>query len=420
MLHQKLKVDFYLKDRKTDQTQLPLYIRIYVDGRKTEISTKHHLAKKDWDRKRHRVRPSMKNADLLNNYLSLVETKIQQYFLEYTARGLAVKPSDLKNKFMGIDENAMRRTICEAFDYHNAKMAEKVKIGLITQKTLNRYGFTKDKIVAFMKKQYNVKDMPLSDLKLGFVTHFEHYLLTNDELQSNTAYKYIKNLKRVMNMCIEVEWLESNPFNAFKCSYVNPERVVLTQEEIESMIAADIDMPRLAKIRDVFVFCCFTGFAYSDVYKFKKDALTIGIDGEYWITTRRKKTGTRESVPLLPVAMEIVKRYSNDPHCVKYDKLLPVVSNQRYNSYLKELATICGIKKELTSHIARHTFATTVTLSNGVPIETVSKMLGHTKLSTTQIYAKVLDHKVSDDMRALREKLSINKGENNSDQKNVI
>ena len=406
MLHQKLKVDFYLKDRKTGKTQLPLYIRIYVDGRKAEISTKHHLTKKDWDKKRHRARVSLKNADLLNNYLSLVETKIQQYFLEFTARGLHVKTVDLKNKFLGLDENAMRKTICDAFDYHNKKMGEKVKAGLITQKTLNRYGFTKDKVVAFMKKHYKANDMPLGQMKLGFVTHFEHYLLTNDQLKSNTAYKYIKNLKRVMNMCVEVEWLEMNPFNAFKCSYINPERIVLTQAEIETMIYKEIDMPRLAKIRDVFIFCCFTGFAYSDVYKFKKDALSIGIDGEYWITTHRKKTGTRESVPLLPVPMKIVKRYAYDPYCVQYDKLLPVVSNQRYNSYLKELATICGINKELTSHIARHTFATTVTLSNGVPIETVSKMLGHTKLSTTQIYAKVLDHKVSDDMRDLREKLS--------------
>ena len=420
MLHQKLKVDFYLKDRKNNKPQLPMYIRIYVDGRKTEISTKHHLAKKDWDRKRLRVKASSKNADLLNNYLSLVETKIQQYFLEYTARGLEVKPSDLKNKFMGIDEKAMRKTICQAFDYHNKKMAEKVKAGLITQKTLNRYGFTKDKIVAFMKMQYKKQDMPLSELKLGFVTHFEHFLLTHEKLQSNTAYKYIKNLKRVMNMCVEVEWIDANPFNAFKCSYINPERVVLTQAEIEGMIHKEIDMPRLAKIRDVFIFCCFTGFAYSDVYKLSKDVLTIGIDGEYWITTRRKKTGTRESVPLLPVAMEIVKRYEIDPHCVKYDKLLPVLSNQRYNSYLKELATICGVKKELTSHIARHTFATTVTLSNGVPIETVSKMLGHTKLSTTQIYAKVLDHKVSEDMQVLREKFAFKKDNNQDSFKNVI
>lgn len=407
MNNQKFRLQFRHNKLVERNDTHPIYIRIYVDGKKTEIATTHYLAVKHWDQKNQRAKNSAPNAQLVNGFLDLTRNRIQQIFLDYVSRGIEVKPIQLKNKFLGKDENANRRTICEAFDYHNAKMAEKVKAGLITQKTLNRYGFTKDKIVAFMKKQYKVKDMALCEMKLGFVTHFEHYLLTQDQLQSNTAYKYIKNLKRVMNMCVEVEWLEVNPFNAFKCSYVNPERVVLTQAEIQDMIDTKILMPRLAKIRDVFVFCCFTGFAYSDVYKLNRDALSIGIDGEYWITTRRQKTGTRESVPLLPVAMAAVKRYENDPYCVKYNKLLPVVSNQRYNSYLKELATMCGIDKELTSHIARHTFATTVTLSNGVPIETVSKMLGHTKLSTTQIYAKVLDHKVSEDMMALKDKLSL-------------
>lgn len=406
MSNQKFRLQFRHNKLVDRNGTHPIYIRIYVDGKKSEIATTHYLAPKHWDSRTQRAKHNAPNSQLVNGFLDLTRNRIQQIFLDYVSRGIMVKPIQIKNKFLGKDESANQRTICDAFDYHNAKMAEKVKAGLITQKTLNRYGFTKDKIIAFMKKQYKVKDMPLTDLKLGFVTHFEHYLLTNDKLQSNTAYKYIKNLKRVMNMCVEVEWLDSNPFNAFKCSYINPERVVLTQAEIQAMIDTKILMPRLAKIRDVFVFCCFTGFSYSDVYKFTKDELTIGIDGEYWITTHRKKTGVRESVPLLPAAMEVVQRYENDPYCEKYNKLLPVVSNQRYNSYLKELATICGIDKELTSHIARHTFATTVTLSNGVPIETVSKMLGHTKLSTTQIYAKVLDHKISEDMMALKDKLS--------------
>lgn len=406
MVHQKLKVNFHLKQKNAEQRQLPLYIRIYVDGKKTEVATHHMLDKKDWDRKRNRVRSAAKNSQLLNNYLDLAQNRIQQFFLEYTARGLPVTPTDLKDKFLGKKAAAERKTLLEAFDYHNKKMDEKVKVGLITKKTHSRYGITKNKVEAFIKAHYKTNDIALDEVKLSFVTNFEHYLFTKDLLQTNTAYKYIKNLKRVINMCVEVDWLPANPFNAFKCSYVNPERQVLTSEEIKTLLKKDIKMPRLAMIRDVFVFCCYTGFAYSDVYKFEHDALDRGIDGEYWLTTFRQKTGIRESVPLLPVALEIVQRYQKDKYCIKHNKLLPVISNQRYNSYLKELATICGIDKELTSHIARHTFATTVTLSNGVPIETVSKMLGHTKISTTQIYAKVLDNKVSSDMKDLREKLA--------------
>lgn len=400
-----MRVAYHLKDKPNRQGQHPIYIRIYVDGAKTEVATKHFVEPKQWDRKKQRVKSAAKNSQLLNNYLDLAQNRIQQFFLEYTARGLSVTPADLKDKFLGKKAAAERKTLLEAFDYHNKKMDEKVKVGLITKKTHSRYGITKNKVAAFIKAHYKSNDVALDEVKLSFVTNFEHYLLTKDLLQANTAYKYIKNLKRVMNMCVEIDWLPANPFNAFKCSYVNPEREVLTSDEINALLEKDIKMPRLAMIRDVFVFCCYTGFAYSDVYKFEHDALDRGIDGDYWLTTFRQKTGIRESVPLLPVALEIVQRYQEDKYCIKHNKLLPVISNQRYNSYLKELAAICGIDKELTSHIARHTFATTVTLSNGVPIETVSKMLGHTKLSTTQIYAKVLDTKVSADMQALKQKL---------------
>jgi site-specific recombinase XerD len=238
------------------------------------------------------------------------------------------------------------------------------------------------------------------------VSEFEHFLLTQHKLQNNTAHKYIKNLKKIMNMAVGLDWIPSNPFNQFKCSYHSPEREVLTPDELQKIMNKKLDSKRLEEIRDVFIFCCYTGFAYVDVYKFDKDAVTKGIDGENWIYTNRNKTGTKENVPLLPIPMQIIQKYKDDEYCVNYNKLLPVNSNQRYNNYLKELATICGIKKHLTTHIARHTFATTVTLANGVPIETVSAMLGHSSIRTTQIYAKVVEKKVSDDMKLLKQKFA--------------
>jgi site-specific recombinase XerD len=293
----------------------------------------------------------------------------------------------------------------EAFDLPQYQNGRTVKIGKVVKKTHTRYKITKNKVKAFMKHQYKKDDMPLPEMRLRFVTEFEHYLLTVDKLQSNTAHKYIKNLKKIMNMSVGLDWIPSNPFNNFRCSYTSPEREILTQEELNLIMKKDIDIERLDEVRDVFIFCCYTGFAYSDVYKFERDALTIGIDGEYWLSTNRQKTGTRESVPLLPIALDIIHKYRDHEYCKEYNKLLPVNSNQRYNAYLKEIADICGIKKKITTHIARHTFATTVTLANGVPIETVSSMLGHNSIRTTQIYAKVVEKKVSEDMQLLKAKL---------------
>jgi integrase len=193
--------------------------------------------------------------------------------------------------------------------------------------------------------------------------------------------------------------------NGFKTSYRNPVRQVLTQEELYVLINKELTIERLAEVRDVFIFCCFTGFAYGDIYNFEQGDEEIGIDGNTWLSTQRQKTGVRERVPLLPIALRIVEKYKTNEYCIRNNKLLPVNSNQRYNAYLQEIAIICGIKKKLTTHIARHTFATTVTLANGVPIETVSAMLGHTSIKTTQIYAKVLEKKVSEDMNLLRSKL---------------
>ena len=160
-------------------------------------------------------------------------------------------------------------------------------------------------------------------------------------------------------------------------------------------------------MRDIFLFSCFTGLAYIDVKNLTKSHISIGIDGEKWIFTHRQKTETASKIPILPVTQMIIDKYEDHPQSCNQDKLLPVLSNQKMNAYLKEIATVCEIEKELTFHIARHTFATTVTLTNGVPIESVSKMLGHKNIRTTQHYAKVIDKKVGDDMRILRDKFSM-------------
>ena len=188
------------------------------------------------------------------------------------------------------------------------------------------------------------------------------------------------------------------------------------QDELDVIYNKQFSTARLNQVKDIYLFSCFTGLAYIDVKKLKKDNISIGIDGNKWIFTHRQKTDTASKIPLLPIAEEIIENYANHPQCLNEGKLLPILSNQRMNSYLKEIADVCGINKDLTFHTARHTFATTVTLSNGVPIETVSKMLGHTNIKTTQHYAKILDKKVSHDMEQLKQVLSLKSTQSNDNQ----
>jgi site-specific recombinase XerD len=225
---------------------------------------------------------------------------------------------------------------------------------------------------------------------------------------NNTAVKYIKNFKKIIRICISNGWLDKDPFVNYKSKIREVEREFLSIGEIDDIYSKNFINQRLGLVRDIFVFACFTGLAYIDVKQLTLSNISIGIDGGRWIYTHRQKTETASRIPLLPIPEEIIQKYATHPICLNEERLLPILSNQKMNAYLKEIADVCGINKELTFHIARHTFATTVTLSNGVPIETVSKMLGHTNLKTTQHYAKILDIKISNDMMLLKEKFKIN------------
>jgi site-specific recombinase XerD len=248
--------------------------------------------------------------------------------------------------------------------------------------------------------------MQLKEIKSSFAGDFEHFLMTHEKGCSNTAMKYIRILKRILKFAVDQEWLPAHPLATFKCTYKEPARERLTMEEVVTIYTKEFDVERLTEVRDVFIFSCYTGFAYQDVFSLTADDIITGIDGEKWIVKNRAKTSTPERVPLLPIALDILEKYKHHPWCLDKNRLLPVNSNQCYNGYLKEIARICGVKKHLTTHMARHTFATTITLEHDVPIETVSQLLGHKSIKTTQIYAKVSQKKVSQNMKALKEKLA--------------
>jgi site-specific recombinase XerD len=393
------------KHRANSENLLPIYMRITIDGKRVEVSMQRFIKEEFWDQAAQKVKNKVENGMVLNSYLDLSKGRIQTIYNQMISSNEIITAEAIKNRFSGKVEKPKYKTIFDAFEYHNLKMAETVKVGKVSAKTLLRYKITQDKVVAFMKHNYKCSDKPLPEVRLSFVTELEHYLLTIDKISSNTAHKYIKNFKKIMNLAVGLDWIPSHPLKEFKCSYIDPEREILYPTELTIILEKTLTSKRLDEIRDTLIFGCYTGFAYSELYDFESDAPTKGLDGSFWLSVVRGKTGKKESVPLLPIPLKIIEKYKNHPYCVKYNKLLPVNSNQRYNEYLKELMAICGINKHITTHTARHTFATTITLANGVPIESVMSMLGHTNIRTTQIYAKVVQKKVSDDMNVLKEKL---------------
>jgi len=291
----------------------------------------------------------------------------------------------------------------EVFKKHNDQMTE-----LVGQEyapgTLERFQTAYRHTLTFLQWKYKVDDIDISKLDYEFISEYEFWIKSVRKCNHNSTIKYLSNFRKVINRCVRHGWLQKDPFANFKMTMREVERIALTETELQNLIGQQFPTDRLRVVRDIFLFSCYTGLAYADVKKLKRSEIIIGVDGEEWLVSRRQKTDISARIPLLPAALTIIDRYKDHPHCQGKDIVLPINSNQKMNAYLKEIAEVCGIQKTLTYHIARHTFATTVTLTNGVPIETVSKMLGHRNLRTTQHYAKILDKKIGEDMKGLREK----------------
>lgn len=287
------------------------------------------------------------------------------------------------------------------FKDHNHRM--KALVGKEYAKgTLTRYKTCLSHTEEFLKWKFNVSDIEITEIDHAFISDFEFFLRTEKSCANNSAVKYIKNFGKIIRICLANKWITYDPFLCYDSKFVEVQRQFLDENELFALANKEFEIERIAQVRDIFLFSCYTGLAYIDTRNLKRENIGVGIEGNKWIFTSRQKTKTASNIPLLPQAEEIIEKYKDNVHCIVKGSLLPVLSNQKMNAYLKEIADLCGIKKELTFHIARHTFATTVTLSNGVSIESVSKMLGHKSIKTTQHYAKILDSKVSQDMGNLK------------------
>lgn len=405
-MNKTLSILFYLKNSKKDRNDLiPVYMRITVDGNRAEVSTHKKIITDNWDPSTGYAKGTGEEARILNQYLDGLKTKVNKQYNILDSLGKEITADTLKNALMGIADR--KHTLIEIFDYHNDQFRQRVGTDYV-HGTYQHYLATFSKVKDFLTYQYHKSDIILDDLKNQFVTNFEFYLKTKDNCCHNTAMKHVKNLKKVIRMAISNDWLQRDPFINFKCTYKEINRGYLTPEEMETLSQKQFSINRLSVVRDIFLFSCYTGLAYSDVAALTNDDITTGIDGEKWIIIYRHKTGGRSPIPLLPQALAIINKYKDCPECDNSGKLLPVKSNQKMNAYLKEIADLCEINKEFSTHLARHTFATTITLANGVPIETVSKMIGHNSIRTTQIYSKVVDSKISHDMLKLKKQLNQN------------
>lgn len=397
--YSRLSVVFVTRKLNKETGKLRLYARVTIEGKRVEFSLNRELEASLWDEKRKRGKGFSKYVISLNKYLDQVFTGLHEAHRQLLLEDVDITSAAVKARYLKEDDRG--KSLLDLIAYHNTTMSTVLRKG-----TMKNYYSTERCIKEFLTEERGVEDMPLKKLNYGFIVDFEQYIrkykpATRMGCANNGTMKHMERLKKMSRLAVKLEWLEKDPFINFKLRFEKVERQFLTERDlglIEETIFKDATVER---IKDLFVFACYTGLSYVDVQELKADHLVKGIDGNDWLYTKRTKTDEPLKIPLLPKAKEIIDKYRNERSLVEQGRLLPIYSNQMMNRTLKEIAKACGIRKKITFHTARHTFATAITLSNGVPIETVSKLLGHTKLSTTQIYARVVEKKVGEDMQNL-------------------
>ncbi len=395
----RLSVVFVTRKLNKETGKLKLYARITVDGKRAEFSLNRELQVSLWDEKRKRGKGFSKYVISLNKYLDQVFTGLHEAHRQLLQEEVDITSARIKARYLG--ENEKGKTLLDLITYHNTSMSTVLRKG-----TIKNYYTTERCIKEFLEEEKGIKDIPLKKLNYAFIVDYEQYIrkykpATRMGCANNGTMKHMERLKKMSRLAVKLEWLEKDPFINFKLRFEKTERQFLTERELQLIEETTFKVPSTQSIKDLFIFACYTGLSYIDVRELKADHLVKGMDGNDWLYTKRTKTDEPLKIPLLPKAMEIIDKYRNNASLLEKGRLLPIYSNQMINRTLRDIASSCGIRKKVTFHVARHTFATAITLSNGVPIETVSKLLGHTKLSTTQIYARVVEKKVGEDMQNL-------------------
>lgn len=393
------KILFYLRKNYLNKNkQAGIMVRITLNGEITQFSSKLEADPDLWDVKTGKMSGNSLKARQLNTLLESIRFSITNHYREIERIEGYVTVEKVRNAYLGI--TTRQQTLLELYKQHNEDV-QKLIGKSIAKATYEKHDRTCRRLEDFMQKQYHVRDIALKEINHSFITNFEAYLRSDCDCSENTTAKFIQFFRRIIIIAKNNGWIQIDPFANYSIRLKRVDRGYLTKEELTMIMQKEFSTKRLEQVRDIFIFSCFTGLAYIDVKNLTEDNI-ITSDGKQWICTHRQKTDTPVNVPLLKIPAAIIEKYKD----ARYKgQLLPVLSNQKLNSYLKEIGDLCGIHKNVTFHLARHTFATTTTLANGVPIETVSKMLGHTNITTTQIYARITNDKINRDMQKLSTKL---------------
>jgi len=400
---------FFLKKDKASKGIAPLYVRITINKKFVDISLKRRLKLISWDHKFQKVIGADKELKEVQEKVRQTRTEINSAYdtLRYNKDVLT---ADSIKTFLESGGEEEQTTLLFLMNYHNTEVKKLLEPG-----TMKNYYSTERYVKEFLIKRKKRTDIYLSQLDYKFIIDFEIYLRQREPdkgqrpCTNNTVMKHIERLRKMINIALKNDWIVKDPFLRFERHMIHKDRQCLELEELETIKALNFDIHGQEIVRDTFVFSCYTGLAFADVCNLSNEHLVTDIEGEKWIEMVRQKTanfsGKKFYVLLLPEAIELIKKYRGHPMASYTGTVFPIYSNQATNRYLKVISKMANLNFALTYHIARHTFATTVTLENGVPMESVSKMLGHSSIRTTQIYSKVKKKKVSSDMKILRERL---------------
>lgn len=400
-MRQTFNVLFFIRQtRALKSGENPIMLRISIAGQLSEIQLKRAVKPNLWNQNKERCTGKDAASLEINRYLESVKLRLFEIHRKMEEEGKLINPMEIKRKFLGLDEE--HKMFFQVFQKHNDKCRE--LIGKDYAKvTISRFDTCLKYFREMSQNQYQRKDIPLKEVTNGMIHDYIHFLKAEKGLQENTVIRYMKVVKKVLNIAVNYDWIQKNPFGNIRFHEKEVNKEFLTKEELETLRTKEFDIPRLELVRDVFLVQCWTGLAFIDVSELKEEHIIADNDGNLWIRKERHKTGIMCNVPLLDVPLGIIEKYKDHPLCQKRGILLPVLSNQKMNSYLKEIADCCGIKKKLSTHTGRHTFCSVVTLANNVSLENIAKMVGHTNTRMTQRYAKVLDQSILRDMQGIKE-----------------
>ena len=399
-----LSILFIIKKSKLLKNgEAPICMRITVNKRVAEVMIKRSIPVDLWNQKKECSKGKDRVATELNHYINTVRAKILHIHRELEIDNKTITADIIKDCFYGRDK--VQRSLLEVYAEHNEKC--RALIGKeYTESTVTKFDTSINRLKEYIRSRYHRDDMMLAELDGQFIRDFDFWLKTDKHCQNNSALKHLKNLKKVVRIALANGWIKKDPFYGirFKQEEVNVE--FLSREELDILMNKEFAIKRLEQVRDIFVFCCFTALAFVDVQQLSREHLIKDNNGALWIRKARQKTNQMCNIPVLSIPQRILGKYEDNAECIKKGVLLPVISNQRMNAYLKEIADLCGIAKRLTTHVARHTAATVVFLANDVSMENVSKILGHSNIRMTQHYAKVLASSIMREMRNVEKNFS--------------